>query len=134
MEDTRLRTNPVDPIEAPHRPSMDVEPSSLITGERVIMSEKEALETADRVATMDEKSGYDGEKDDGLSTHSEEERIETDPFVPFPIEDQVQEDNILTVRAVLVGCCLGALVNASNVYLGKLEHIIENSARLEMKR
>ncbi|KAI5777360.1 OPT oligopeptide transporter protein-domain-containing protein [Geopyxis carbonaria] len=44
-----------------------------------------------------------------------------DPFVPFtddpgaPVESHSQ---ILTVRAVLTGCVLGGLVNASNIYLG----------------
>ncbi|KAF2109711.1 OPT oligopeptide transporter protein-domain-containing protein [Lophiotrema nucula] len=40
-----------------------------------------------------------------------------DPFKPF---DDLPEEGryILTLRAVLVGLCCGALVNASNVYLG----------------
>ncbi|KAF1992316.1 oligopeptide transporter [Aulographum hederae CBS 113979] len=40
-----------------------------------------------------------------------------DPFVPF---DNLPEERqwILTIRAMFVGCCCGALVNASNVYLG----------------
>lgn len=40
-----------------------------------------------------------------------------DPFKPFddlPAEGR----NILTIRALFVGLCCGALVNASNVYLG----------------
>lgn len=46
---------------------------------------------------------------------------ELDPFIPFPDDDSIpHEENsqILTIRAVLVGCILGGLVNASNVYLG----------------
>ncbi|KAF2007523.1 oligopeptide transporter [Amniculicola lignicola CBS 123094] len=40
-----------------------------------------------------------------------------DPFKPF--DDLPDErSNILTVRAIFVGLCCGALVNASNVYLG----------------
>ena len=35
-----------------------------------------------------------------------------DPEIPH-------EDNPLTVRAVVVGCILGGLVNASNLYLGR---------------
>lgn len=40
-----------------------------------------------------------------------------DPFKPF---DDLPEENrsILTIRALFVGLCCGALVNASNVYLG----------------
>lgn len=41
----------------------------------------------------------------------------TDPFEPFD-RDGPHEHNILTFRAVLVGSMFGALVNASNVYLG----------------
>jgi uncharacterized oligopeptide transporter (OPT) family protein len=38
---------------------------------------------------------------------------------PFPIDPAVpEEDHQLTVRAVLVGCVLGAIVGASNIYLG----------------
>jgi hypothetical protein len=47
--------------------------------------------------------------------------IESDPFVPFPDDpDMPQESHsqILTIRAILTGCILGGLVNASNVYLG----------------
>lgn len=40
-----------------------------------------------------------------------------DPFKPF---DDLPEEgkHILTFRALFVGLCCGALVNASNVYLG----------------
>jgi hypothetical protein len=40
-----------------------------------------------------------------------------DPFKPF---DDLPDENrtILTIRALFVGLCCGALVNASNVYLG----------------
>ncbi|KAF2146337.1 uncharacterized protein K452DRAFT_109136 [Aplosporella prunicola CBS 121167] len=42
---------------------------------------------------------------------------EPDPFVPF--DDLPEErDRVLTIRAVVMGCICGALVNASNVYLG----------------
>ena len=41
----------------------------------------------------------------------------SDPFVPF--DDLPDEPKrIITIRAVFVGLCCGALVNASNVYLG----------------
>lgn len=47
------------------------------------------------------------------------EATHIDVYAPFPIDpDARPEGNILTVRALFVGCCLGALVNASNVYLG----------------
>ncbi|OJT10730.1 Metal-nicotianamine transporter YSL2 [Trametes pubescens] len=38
---------------------------------------------------------------------------------PFPREpDEMVETHQLTIRAVFVGCCLGAVVGASNIYLG----------------
>lgn len=52
---------------------------------------------------------------------SVDDALESDPFVPFPVDPNAPEephDRILTVRAIAVGCILGALVNASNVYLG----------------
>ncbi|KAI0676232.1 oligopeptide transporter [Trametes maxima] len=40
----------------------------------------------------------------------------TRPFPPDP--DAIEETHQLTIRAVFVGCCLGAIVGASNIYLG----------------
>lgn len=38
---------------------------------------------------------------------------------PFPIDpDSPVEERQLTIRALLVGCLLGAVISASNVYLG----------------
>jgi uncharacterized oligopeptide transporter (OPT) family protein len=38
---------------------------------------------------------------------------------PFPIDpNEPEEVHQLTVRAILVGCALGAVVGASNIYLG----------------
>ena len=42
-----------------------------------------------------------------------------DLYKPFPIDETIAlEENILTIRAVVVGIVLGCLVNASNLYLG----------------
>lgn len=60
-------------------------------------------------------------KDDTESVGENENEAETDPFVPFPVDPNAPietHNRILTVRAVVVGCILGGLVNASNVYLG----------------
>ena len=47
----------------------------------------------------------------------EEDKFAKNPFQPF--DDLPDEHrNILTVRAVAVGLVCGALVNASNIYLG----------------
>lgn len=62
-------------------------------------------------------------KDETESVHGE---LESDPFVPFPVDSTVPvepHDRILTIRAITVGCILGGLVNASNVYLGTLKAV-----------
>ncbi|KAG0636378.1 OPT oligopeptide transporter protein-domain-containing protein [Tuber brumale] len=70
---------------------------------------------------QEEKYGFDEKhraKDEDDSIASEPD---WDPFTPFPIVEGAPEETrsqILTVRAVVVGCILGGLVNASNVYLG----------------
>lgn len=44
-----------------------------------------------------------------------------DLYQPLPdIEGLPEEGNPLTVRAIVVGILLGSLVNASNIYLGRL--------------
>ena len=49
-----------------------------------------------------------------------------DLYKPFPInEDVAIEENILTVRAVVVGVILGCLVNASNLYLGNVSRYLQ---------
>lgn len=38
---------------------------------------------------------------------------------PFPpMKGLPEEDHQITFRAILIGCCLGAVVSASNIYLG----------------
>ncbi|OAX82925.1 hypothetical protein ACJ72_02713 [Emergomyces africanus] len=54
---------------------------------------------------------------DGDTIVSEEEALHEDKFSPFP--DMHHDSNpIFTFRALLIGCLCGALVNASNIYLG----------------
>jgi len=77
----------------------------------------QVLDEAERIASND----HDKEaiKDDGESVFSSLADLDVDPFLPFPIEPHLPEEkNVLTFRAVFIGCLLGALVNASNVYLG----------------
>ncbi|KAK4116826.1 OPT superfamily oligopeptide transporter [Canariomyces notabilis] len=50
---------------------------------------------------------------------TEEEEIEEDLYRPLLMDPGIpHEENPLTIRAVVVGCILGALVCASNLYLG----------------
>lgn len=49
----------------------------------------------------------------------EPEEEEEDLYKPLLMDPEIpHEDNPLTIRAVVVGCILGGLVNASNLYLG----------------
>ncbi|RPA81593.1 OPT superfamily oligopeptide transporter [Ascobolus immersus RN42] len=82
--------------------------------------------TADQVLAEDEKRSIPTRNSDTIDEKQDikEEIDETkseddvfDPFVPFP-ESGIEESRILSIRAIVVGCILGGLVNASNVYLG----------------
>lgn len=76
----------------------------------------EALYETERIAAGDPDK--DTIKDEGESVFSSIADPE-DPFLPFPIEPHLPEEkNVLSFRALFIGCLLGALVNASNVYLG----------------
>ncbi|KAF5356770.1 hypothetical protein D9756_006705 [Leucocoprinus leucothites] len=70
---------------------------------------------AERTSTR-EKDQYDvAEGDSGLAPELDDHDVTR----PFPIDpNEPEEEYQLTVRAVFVGCCLGAVVGASNIYLG----------------
>lgn len=54
----------------------------------------------------------------GTGTDVEEE--EDDLYRPLLMDPSIpHEENPLTIRAVVIGCILGSLVCASNLYLGK---------------
>ncbi|ESK88593.1 oligopeptide transporter [Moniliophthora roreri MCA 2997] len=70
------------------------------------------------------QSEYNEKRDSPPTSESEEEEIEEtfddhDVTKPFPIDPhEPDEPYQLTIRALFVGCCLGAVVGASNIYLG----------------
>lgn len=66
----------------------------------------------------DEARTFVGSPDDGLNApDSSGDNFAADPFQPF--DDLPNENrNVLTIRAIAVGILCGALVNASNIYLG----------------
>jgi hypothetical protein len=82
---------------------------------------QEGVEVEQSYQQYEEKAVNIGEQYQSDVDEKEAPSGELDPFIPFedepgiPLETHAQ---ILRVRAVLVGCCLGGLVNASNVYLG----------------
>ncbi|KAK7676399.1 hypothetical protein QCA50_011467 [Cerrena zonata] len=68
-------------------------------------------------------SSYRDEKQSVDHEHGEElfddETVVNDASKPFPIDpDEEEETHQLTLRAIIVGCALGAVVGASNIYLG----------------
>ncbi|KAL4245457.1 oligopeptide OPT transporter family protein [Abortiporus biennis] len=71
-------------------------------------------------AYADEKAELRKLEENGSDVVSEEKYFNmADASVPFPPDaDEIEETHQLTVRAVFVGCCLGAVVGASNIYLG----------------
>jgi hypothetical protein len=57
---------------------------------------------------------------DNVKVEIEEEEEELDLYKPLVMDPGIpHEPNPLTIRAVVTGCILGGLVNASNLYLGK---------------
>lgn len=65
-----------------------------------------------------EEKTYDKYED--VKVIDEEVEEELDLYVPLKMDPNIPyEANPLTVRAVIVGIALGALVNASNLYLGR---------------
>ncbi|KAH9942458.1 OPT oligopeptide transporter [Epithele typhae] len=68
---------------------------------------------SDEKATLDQvypaQPQFDLEDDEAQS-------LRTD--VPFPVDPDAPEEQQFTFRAVFVGCALGAVISASNVYLG----------------
>ncbi|KAI8625637.1 OPT superfamily oligopeptide transporter [Xylariaceae sp. FL1651] len=66
-----------------------------------------------------EKIEHEAEKYDTLKIDEKEIEEEIDLYIPLKMDPNIPyEPNPLTARAVVVGILLGALVNASNLYLG----------------
>jgi hypothetical protein len=64
------------------------------------------------------------DKYDDVKVDEKELEEELDLYVPLKMDPNLPyEPNPLTVRAVVVGIALGALVNASNLYLGRYHRI-----------
>lgn len=78
------------------------------------LEERKRAETGDIIDEKQLSGSEEGSvqhKDDGFEGH--------DTTNPFPIDpEDIEETHQLTFRAVFVGCCLGAIVGASNIYLG----------------
>ncbi|KIL64112.1 hypothetical protein M378DRAFT_163587 [Amanita muscaria Koide BX008] len=68
------------------------------------------------VERRDEKEYYSSEEGQAEPLQTLDDHDVSRPFPPMPGE--IEETHQLTVRAVFVGCMLGAVVGASNIYLG----------------
>jgi len=85
-----------------------------------------AIQDQDKITYAQSTSSRSDKEKDGLvatdiiSYDSEEPQAQfintDDPFPESP--DAPIEEQQLTVRAVLVGCMLGGIIAASNIYLG----------------
>lgn len=87
------------------------------------MATMASLDYAEQESRRRTPSYTDDEKVPAAHSESEAALEETyddhDVTRPFPIDPlAAEETHQLTVRAIVVGCCLGAVVGASNIYLG----------------
>lgn len=109
-----------DPKAGPHIAAEEIEGHSH-SAERVSLEVKGGMGGEFLPNINNEKHEFlDSVSDKGIVIALDEETDEwTDPYTPFPVLDGVApEPQPLTLRAIIIGCCLGSLVNASNVYLG----------------
>ncbi|KAF2757380.1 oligopeptide transporter [Pseudovirgaria hyperparasitica] len=98
----------IDPAVSPMKEKDDVFNHPAQTSNEKEIESKEIDSVAEK--EVDEDLDADKEADGNAS-------FMQDPFRPF---DNLppEQHRVLTIRAVFVGLCCGALVNASNVYLG----------------
>ncbi|KAF4549365.1 OPT oligopeptide transporter-like protein 3 [Elsinoe fawcettii] len=108
-----------------------VQPMGNINPEQPPLTEKQNVFALPKNTTNDgnhenpeTKSNVSSDKDEKdaavvgeMETDPDDMKFDYDPFKPF--DDLPEEtDRIVTFRAMFVGCCCGAAVNASNIYLG----------------
>lgn len=95
--------------------------------QHVVLHEKQAYAIGGETAAKDRETDYTNpashlDPNDPVKVSLDEEIEFIDIFSPLPpLEGVPEEKNPLTLRAVLIGCILGSLVNCSNVYLGMLD-------------
>jgi hypothetical protein len=81
------------------------------------LTEEERILASDSDCTLDDEIGSSVASPNNALDRQDSEIFAKDPFKPF--DDLPDENrNILTIRAIVVGVLCGALVNASNIYLG----------------
>ncbi|KAI9675061.1 MAG: hypothetical protein M1817_001467 [Caeruleum heppii] len=82
-------------------------------------AEKVAYRMETNTSEGDEKLGATKESAAVSDDSSDQGQAAIDPFLPFAHDPGVpEEEKILRTRSVVIGLICGALVNASNVYLG----------------
>lgn len=96
----------IEPRDAATAPMVT---STLPGGEGLHRREKYSLEKDAPFTTNDVEKSSVAEEDGEI----------LDNKFPFPpLKGTPEETQQLTVRAIVIGCCLGAIVSASNIYLG----------------
>lgn len=79
----------------------------------------ETTERDEKTGQVHTRSLHSSDHEASHLADSEGDQFVTDLYKPFPPDPSLPfEKQPLTIRAILVGWCLGAVVNASNVYLG----------------
>lgn len=101
----------------------------LVTGpipqDATLNAEKDVSHTQTNMSDIDEKLRHGKESPVLSDDRSEQSPAVLDPFIPFPQDPGVPEEgNILRIRSLVLGSICGALVNASNVYLGTIHTFI----------
>lgn len=70
------------------------------------------------VNSTDNKHGYLASDEEKKSLQEEEAEVLDNKFPFPPLKGIPDEEQQLSIRALVIGICLGAIVSASNIYLG----------------
>lgn len=82
--------------------------------------DKTVMEEIQRDSISDEKKSFSEQvlEASSIAYEDDEELVDFGTDDPFPVDPNAQEEQQFTFRAVFIGCALGAVISASNVYLG----------------
>lgn len=85
----------------------------------VVRRESDQQLPAPVTGSLDSKNGYLASDQEKTSLEDGSEPEVLDNKFPFPpLKGIPDEDQQISIRALVIGVCLGAIVSASNIYLG----------------